>query len=709
MLESGEYIIALAIAAVVGLVTVFSILNAPPTSLQSTTSGGTLSGTTLSPASVAAHNLPSDCWTTIDGNVYNITTYLRVHPGGPLILQACGIDASALFHSKGNSANDHSAFAIDLLNQYLIGPLDTAGAQNASTIPATPPTPVQTPNTLPVQNSTLQPAECIDTLSAAQHNTIGDCWISIDSTVYDVTAYLSIHPGGIGAISPYCGGRDASAAFATKGGSGNTHSTYAKQTLQSYSIGAACAAAPQTTSQIPAVSATITAPLANEQLAADTSSTQLRVTTNTNATCKWSAADQTYSSMPNTFTTTGKLKHSTKISGLANGVQYTLYVRCQNTAAEAMQYSALVSFTVANPLPAGTVLDTATVALHNKQSDCWLVVSGNVYDVTAFLPVHPGGIPSITPFCGAADATSAFNTKNGGGTHSSAAKNLLASYLLGPLGTSVATNQTVNQTAPLTLTIASPSASQVFAAGSTSTTLAVITNRAANCRYSTANLAFSAMPSNSFATTGATTHSASLPITDGSSYTVTVRCQESTAQEASGTIAFSVQSAAPATSGTYTLADVALHATQSDCWLAINNKVYSVSTYIPIHPGGTSRIVTLCGKDATTAFNTKGGQGSHSNNAKNLLAGYYLGDLSGTTGGTNSTTPGSNSTGGTTNNLVGTTGDTTMDQALATTYPGATVTSSNIEDDGRAEIKINYNGHSITVKFNSQGQITGTG
>ncbi len=31
------------------------------------------------------------------------------------------------------------------------------------------------------------------------------------------------------------------------------------------------------------------------------------------------------------------------------------------------------------------------VAKHNKSSDCWLILDGEVYDVTKFLESHPGG------------------------------------------------------------------------------------------------------------------------------------------------------------------------------------------------------------------------------------------------------------------------------------------------------------------------------
>ena len=31
------------------------------------------------------------------------------------------------------------------------------------------------------------------------------------------------------------------------------------------------------------------------------------------------------------------------------------------------------------------------VETHNKKDDCWMVIHGKVYDVTKFLPEHPGG------------------------------------------------------------------------------------------------------------------------------------------------------------------------------------------------------------------------------------------------------------------------------------------------------------------------------
>jgi len=85
------------------------------------------------------------------------------------------------------------------------------------------------------------------------------------------------------------------------------------------------------------------------------------------------------------------------------------------------------------------------------------------------------------------------------------------------------------------------------------------------------------------------------------------------------------QAPAAATQG-YTLADVAKHATASDCWQAYRGKVYDVTAYIPNHPAG-DKILAGCGKDITAMYEgIKDGQG-HSDFAKSLMADYLKGDL----------------------------------------------------------------------------------
>lgn len=82
---------------------------------------------------------------------------------------------------------------------------------------------------------------------------------------------------------------------------------------------------------------------------------------------------------------------------------------------------------------------------------------------------------------------------------------------------------------------------------------------------------------------------------------------------------------ASATAGTtYTLDQVKQHNTAQDCWAAINGGVYDLTEWIGQHPGGSDRIIPLCGTDASSAFNNQhAGQGR----PETQLTRYFIGDL----------------------------------------------------------------------------------
>ena len=75
---------------------------------------------------------------------------------------------------------------------------------------------------------------------------------------------------------------------------------------------------------------------------------------------------------------------------------------------------------------------------------------------------------------------------------------------------------------------------------------------------------------------------------------------------------------------TYTIADVAVHNSKTDCWSAINGSVYNLTPWVGKHPGGQQAIAGICGKDGSDAFNGKhGGQARPTTE----LAGFKIGTL----------------------------------------------------------------------------------
>lgn len=51
---------------------------------------------------------------------------------------------------------------------------------------------------------------------------------------------------------------------------------------------------------------------------------------------------------------------------------------------------------------------------HNSETDCWVVFESKVYDITDYIPRHPGGEDKIIPNCGSdTEFESAFTKKHG--------------------------------------------------------------------------------------------------------------------------------------------------------------------------------------------------------------------------------------------------------------------------------------------------------
>ncbi len=81
----------------------------------------------------------------------------------------------------------------------------------------------------------------------------------------------------------------------------------------------------------------------------------------------------------------------------------------------------------AAPVAAGYTMER--VKANGTSSNCWTVISGNVYDLTKWIGSHPGGSGAITSLCGT-DGTSGFMAMH---RNQSKPEARLAGYLMGPL------------------------------------------------------------------------------------------------------------------------------------------------------------------------------------------------------------------------------------------------------------------------------------
>ena len=64
--------------------------------------------------------------------------------------------------------------------------------------------------------------------------------------------------------------------------------------------------------------------------------------------------------------------------------------------------------------PSEKTVTASELSTHDTQGDCWIAYQGKVYDLTSFLPKHPGSAGAITPYCGTSEEfENAFKDQHG--------------------------------------------------------------------------------------------------------------------------------------------------------------------------------------------------------------------------------------------------------------------------------------------------------
>ncbi len=99
---------------------------------------------------------------------------------------------------------------------------------------------------------------------------------------------------------------------------------------------------------------TVSSPSPSGSLSSGTTHTTISVHTNENATCKYgTVSNRSYSSISNTFSTTGSTAHSASVSGLYSSHSYTYYVRCKDSSNNENTSDTVISFSVSSASSGG--------------------------------------------------------------------------------------------------------------------------------------------------------------------------------------------------------------------------------------------------------------------------------------------------------------------------------------------------------------------
>ena len=78
---------------------------------------GTIS---LTNSEIKTHSSRSDCWSIVNANVYNLTSYVKNHPGGATVIEnICGKNGSKAFVNQHNTQGKPN----NVLSSFLLGPV----------------------------------------------------------------------------------------------------------------------------------------------------------------------------------------------------------------------------------------------------------------------------------------------------------------------------------------------------------------------------------------------------------------------------------------------------------------------------------------------------------------------------------------------------------------------------------------------------------
>src|SRR5437868_319527 len=117
-----NYLIIGSLVLVVAIVGIFGFKmmgNKPaPTASPSTSSSPAAEAKSITLAEIATHKDATSCWMAIEGNVFDVTSFIPDHPGEDAILLGCGKDATEMFNTRPNDGSTHSNKARQMLQRF---------------------------------------------------------------------------------------------------------------------------------------------------------------------------------------------------------------------------------------------------------------------------------------------------------------------------------------------------------------------------------------------------------------------------------------------------------------------------------------------------------------------------------------------------------------------------------------------------------------